>query len=141
MIEAPKVSETDCAYLAALLDTSGRVRVIREKRNGSVYRTLFLRIGGLTKDLASWVFSKFGPGRCETTPEGVEITYVSRAAAEICVHAYPYVRSFKERARLVTRFAASMSAKRTPLGPENVAIRAEVDRELQALDRAGRGRR
>ena len=141
MIEAPKVSETDCAYLAALLDSNGRVRVIREKRNGSTYRTLFLRIGGLTKDLATWVFSKFGPGRCETTSEGVEITYVTRAAAEICVHAYPYVLAFKERARLVTRFASSMGAKRTPMTSESIAIRAEVDRELQALDRGGKVRR
>ena len=141
MIEAPKVNETDCAYLAALLDQAGRVRVVREKRSGSVYRTLFLRIADLTREQAGWVLTKFGPGRSDKGPEGLGITFVTARAAEICVHVYPYLQVFKEHARLVTKFASSMGAKGLPLTTESLAIRAEVDREIVALGRSGKGRR
>ena len=141
MIEAPKVNETECAYLAAILDQCGRVRVVREKRNGSIYRTLFMRVTKLSKAQAGWVLSKFGPGRCDSTSEGLEITFVTAQAAEVCVHAYPYLQVFKEHARLITKFATTMGAKRLPLTTEHLAIRAEVDREILALDRAGKGRR
>ena len=141
MIEAPKVSETDCAYLAALLDQAGRVRVVREKRNGSVYRTLFMRLTRLSKEQAGWVLAKFGPGRCDSGSEGLEVTFVTGRAAEICVHAYPYLQVFKEHARLITKFATTMGAKRLPLTTQNLAIRAEVDKEIVALGRNGKGRR
>jgi hypothetical protein len=141
MIEAPKHTEADCAYLAALLDLHGRVRVSSEKRNGSIYRTLFLRISGLAPANMAWIIDKFGAGKSGSTSDGLDITYVTRRAAEICVHAYPYLQVFKDHARLVTRFAASLGPNRTPITAENAAIRAEVDRELHALDWGRRGRR
>ena len=141
MIEAPKAAEADCAYLAALLDHSAKIEIKRGRRGRSIYRTLLLRVHGLSETVTHWLIEKFGPGHCYQSPEGAVVTYVTRRAAEICVQAYPYLQTFKDRARLVTRFASSLGAFRTPLSPENVAIRVAVDQELQALDRGGRGRR
>lgn len=141
MIEEPKASETDCAYLAGLMDRAATVRIVRENRRRAIYRTLLLEIGGLTYETAEWMLEKFGPGHSVSDSKGVEITYVTRRAADICVQAYPYLQRFKKHAQLVTRFASSLGPKRIPLTSENVAIRAEVDNELTALDRGGRGRR
>jgi len=141
VIEPAKLGEADCAYLAALLDNAASVEIKRGRRGKSVYRTLLLSISGLKGAAAKWLLEKFGPGHCYQTPEGMKVTYVTRRAAEVCVHAYPHLQAFKEHARLVTRFASSLGSFRTPLTPENVAIRVEVDRELQALQRgAKRGR-
>lgn len=141
MIEAPKASETDCAYLAALLDHEGSVEIKRGRRGHTVYRTLLMYISGVSEETSKWLVEKFGAAHRYYGPEGVKVTYVTRRAAEICVQAYPYLRTFKERARLVTRFASSLGDFRIPLTSENIAIRVEVDMELQALERSQKGRR
>lgn len=137
-MEQTKLSEGDCAYLAALLDTHARVRVVSNKRSNGVYRTLTLTLASIPSEVASWVTAKFGPVESVSRLEGVDLTYVTRRAAELCVHAYPYLVAFKDIARLVTRFASTLGAKRIPMASENVAIRAEIDRELQALERSTR---
>lgn len=140
MTDAKKVTEAECAYLAGLIDQCGHVRIQREKRKTGTYRTLLLKLQGLSASGAAWLLQKFGPGISVTRPSGNEITFITRRAAVVCVHAYPYLLDMKESARLVTRFAASLGSKRVPMAPENVAIREEVDKQLAAIERRG-GRR
>lgn len=141
MSESAKISETDCAYLAALIDHLGEVKIRSERRAGTVYRTLVLQLLPVQEDVADWIRSKFGFARSVWTPEGLRITFVTRKAAEICVHAYPYLFAKKAEARLVTRFAQSVGVKGSPITPEKEAIRTEVDRELRALQAKAQGAR
>ena len=141
MSEPRKITEADCAYLAALMDQSAQVKVQIQNRKGSTYQTLLLKFRGLGDATVAWMTERFGPAISFSRSEGSEITFVTRRAAELCVHAFPYLREMKGVARLVTRFAQSVGQNNTPVTPEKLAIRAEVAKELQALERARGGRR
>ncbi len=141
MIDPKKITEADCAYLASLIDRCAKAKVRRESRRGTTYRTIILQFHGVSDEVTLWLGEKFGPLISVSRQAGNEITFVSKAAAQVCVHAYPYLLVMKDVARLVTRFASSLGTKHVPTSPENEAIRAEVDRELQAIDRGRGGRR
>ena len=55
MGDPKKISEADCAYLAALIDQCGHVNVRTEKRRTSTYRTIFLKLQGLGDRTAEWL--------------------------------------------------------------------------------------
>jgi hypothetical protein len=133
MIEPRKIAETDCAYLAALIDMKGSVRIRSERRENTRYRKIMLVIGPLPKETAAWISMKFRPGRTDCELEGEKITYFTRRAAELCVHAYPYLLRRKEEVRLLTRFAQSMSQKGSRLSGEQEQIRVEVEKDLGLL--------
>jgi len=141
MSDPKKVTEADCAYLAALMDMCSEVRVQDQNRRGSKYQTMFLKFRGLGDATIQWLNEKFGHAISISRSEGSEITFVTRRAAELCVHAYPYLLEMKGVARLVTRFAQSLGQHKSPVTAERLAIRAEVARELQAMERARGGRR
>ena len=143
MSEREKPTEADCAYLAALIDGRARVRVWGEKRGGSVYRKIELTLGPITLPQAEWLGSKFGGGRRVLGIEGKEnpsVTFVTTDAAMLCVHAYPYLLVMKRQAQLVNRFAQSLGGKGVRLTTDQAAIRSEVARELQMLERSGGGK-
>ena len=141
MSEQQKFNEADCAYLAAVIDLRARVRIQREQRRNQTYRTLFLQLVDVPKPVADWIMERFGPARCVSRSEGVEITYVTLRAAEICVHAYPHLVAMKRVATLVTKFGSSIGPSRSPVSPEARAIREQVDRELQSIASGRGGRR
>lgn len=136
MSEPKKVTEADCAYLASLIDRCAKAKVRRERRRGTTYRTIVLQFSGVPDEVAIWLGEKFGPLISVPRQVGNEITFVSKTAAQVCVHAYPYLLVMKDVARLVTRFVSSLGTRRVPTSPENEAIRAEVDRELEAIERS-----
>ncbi len=141
MIDEKKFTEADCAYLAGLMDQCARVKIQTQKRSTGLYQTISLRFTGLSEATSRWLLEKFGPGISVSRPLGGEITFVTRRAATICVHAYPYLIDMKAAARLVTRFATSLGQQKCPITPERLAVREEVERELRALERARGGRR
>lgn len=141
MGDQKKFSEADCAYLAGLIDLAGRVRVQREVRGGETYRTLHLQFQDVQPETVAWLLTRFGAARCVLRPEGTEITYVTRRAAELFVHAYPHLIEMKRVATLVTKFASSVGPNRSPVSQEGKTLRAEVDEELQAFERSRGGRR
>ena len=127
------ITEADCAYLAALIDERGTVRMRAEQRGTAIYRTIELRFFPIAKQTIEWMRAKFKGGRSVLGLEGAENTFVTRDAAVLCVHAYPYLIRKKIDARLVTRFAESMSEKGVRLTGDKNAIRVEVERQLEAL--------
>jgi hypothetical protein len=141
MGDQKKFTEADCAYLAGLIDLKGRVSVQRQQRSGEIYRSLFLQFHDLPDSIVEWLDAHFGPAACFSKPKEGEITYVTRRAAELFVHAYPYLVEMKRVATLVTKFASSVGPNRSPLSSEGKAIRAEVDQELQVFERSRGGRR
>lgn len=141
MNEPKKITEADCAYLAALMDQCAQVKVQIQNRRSTKYQTLLLKFRGLGSETVAWLVATFGPAISFERSGGSEITFVTRRAAELCVHAYPYLLEMKGVARLVTRFAQSLGQNKSPITPERLAIRAEVTKELEALERARGGRR
>ena len=58
--EGPRLSDTDCAYLAGMIDQSGWIRVRRSGRGSKASRPLVLYIGKLNSEQAKWIRDRLG---------------------------------------------------------------------------------
>ena len=132
MTEGTRMSETDKAYLAGLIDTAGVIHVMREyHRKKVVRREIALDLLGLRRAQVAWLMDHVKGVREYRT--GTRL--VTRWAATAFMQAMDYIVSKKSEAALVFKFASAIASKSAALTQQQINIRAEVDAELAALKR------
>lgn len=133
-----KLSETDKAYFAGLVDVSGSVKIRRRYRDGEIVsREIVLSIEGLSGSQVGWVKARFKRAqlaRVGNTP-ATGVYFITRWAATALSEILDYIVSRQHEARLVFKFASAIAKSGKRLTETQDAIREEVDRELTALKR------
>ena len=138
-----RLTDTDRAYFAGLVDGCGSIRVQRRMGGKTVVcREIILTLSGLSKKAVRWVEERFQgvhTGVKNTPSRGVvmwRITFQTRWAATALAHVAEFLKIKESEARLVFRFADATSQRGVRLSSEQMRVRAEVDHELSALQRS-----
>lgn len=138
MREAIRLSETDKAYFAGLVDALACIKIRRKRRADHVRRDLVMQFDGLTKSQVDWIRARFTHALIEGAGKkspAFRVTFETRYAAAALTEALGYMIRMDAEARLVFKFASAVSKQGRRLTEDQERIRAEVDEQLGALKR------
>lgn len=138
MVQLQRLSETDKAYFAGLIDSSGSIHVRRTCRAGKVIRReMILNIEPLNTKQLTWIKARFkGATIWFRKSEGrYAVRFGTRWAATALTEVLGHMIAKDAEARLVFKFASAVSRPGKPLTPDQLKVREEVDAQLGAMKR------
>lgn len=129
-----KPTDNDKAYLAALIDCSARIRIRHARRSDGRKKSEFIfSLTRIPAAVALWIQQRFPPEGLRTGPRGYRVTYVTRSASAILAETFPFLVLKREHAKLVWRYARTLSAHAKKVDLRRWHERDEIARELDAL--------
>lgn len=148
---AARLSPTDAAYLAGLIDGEGSISLTRLHRNQN--RQLVLTLSSTEASLLDWVMSATGVGKITTKrtakphhAPGFTYAVANRQALAILRQVTPFLRSYKlGRARLVLDHYLRLTPRNGKYDERRREERARFERRFAAISirrrpRSGSGR-
>ena len=137
--EGPRLSDTDCAYLAGMIDQSGWIRVRRSGRGSKASRPLVLYIGKLNSEQAKWIRDRLGDRVTLEmgTPRWRADFVTPNDSAVVLALVSPFLLTFKEKAKLMFRYARTSCSPGGRLTPEQISERASIEADLALLRKRG----
>jgi len=137
-VNEQRLSESEKAYFAALVDSLGTFRVLRRNTPRGVHREIIMQFDGVSAAQVDWIKSRFRRARIvkrEKKSLSSRVYFETRWAAEALVDASSYLLAKKSEVGLVFKFASAASKQGKRLTADQERTRAEVDLELEALKR------
>jgi hypothetical protein len=126
--QTARLSETDAAYLAGLIDGEGTIALTRLHRGQN--RQLVVSVSSTERTLLEWALHSTGVGKITSKrtsaphhAPGLTYTVANRQALALLVQVTPHLRSYKaDRARLVLDYYVKLTPRN---GKYDDALRAE----------------
>lgn len=136
---AARLSATDAAYLAGLIDGEGSITLTRLHRNQN--RQLVLTISSTERALLDWVMNSTGVGKLTTKrtarphhAPGFTYAVANRQAMAIIDQVTPFLRSYKrDRARLVLDHYLRLTPRNGKYDERCRQERAQFERRFAAI--------
>lgn len=132
------MSEGEAGFLAAILESHGRVVLRRHKNRKHNYPSIHLYLFGLTKPLLDWILEKCPGTKIHGNAQRNAVFFVTaEEASKAFVHAYPnLLPSMKTQAQVFFRWQKIQGRPGIRMTPEIRDQREDLARKILAC-RAG----